>query len=148
MSIRAVNWAIDVCARIGTPPGERLVLLVIAKHHNDKTGACFPSYDTIAEQTGFKRRKVIYSVADLEANGLIFTQDRRVGGHQGSNNFVLFGRPSSAVWAATRVHHKAPCESAPQCTQTRVHPSAPDRDWYNKGAAAAAKLRLVAGGAA
>lgn len=148
MSIRAINWAIDVCARIATPPGERLVLMVIAKHHNDKTGACFPSYETIAEQTGFKRRKVIYSVADLEANGLIFTQDRRVQGHQGSNHFVLFGRPSFTKWTPARVHHKAPCESAPQCTQTRVHPSAPDRDWYNNKPSGPAELRLVAGGAA
>lgn len=145
MSIRAINWALDVCARFNVPSGERLILLVICYHHHDKTGECFPSYDTIAAETGFKRRKVIYAATELEANGLIIRQERRIKGHQGSNHFVLFGRPSGKRWRKSRVHKKAPCESAPQCTLSRVHPSAPDRDCSIKGAEAKG-LRIVSGG--
>ena len=145
MSIRALNWAREVCARIDVPTGERLILWAICLHHHDKTGKCFPSYDTLADETGFQRRKVIYSVAELERNGLLIRQARRSNGHQGSNHFVLFGRPVDQKWRKTRVHKKAPCESAPQCTQPRVHPSAPDRDWSIEGASANG-LRVIGGG--
>ena len=145
MSIRALNWAREVCARIDVPTGERLILWAICLHHHDKTGECFPSYDTIAEETGFQRRKVIYAVSELESNGLLIRQTRRANGHQGSNHFVLFGRPVGGKWRKTRVHKKAPCESAPQCTQPRVHPSAPDRDWSIEGASANG-LRVIGGG--
>lgn len=148
MSIRAINWAREVCERIDVPPGERLILWAICLHHHDKTGDCFPAYDTIAKATGYRRRKVIYAVAELQANGLIVVQDRRVKGHQGSNHFVLFGRPKGKKWQRTRVHKKAPCESAPQCTLPRVHPSAPDRDWYNRAETQAKNLRIVNGGRA
>ena len=146
MSIRAINWAREVCHRIDVPPGERFILWAICLHHHDRTGQCFPSYDTIAAATGFKRRRVIYGVSALEANGLLIVQKRRASGHQASNHFVLFGRPAGPRWTATRVHSPAPCESAPQCTQPRVHHSAPDRDWYLKGEGPSQVVRLVAGG--
>jgi hypothetical protein len=128
MSIRAMNWARAICEQIGVPPGERLVLWAICLHHHDKTGHCFPAYETIAKATGYQRRKVIYAVDALEANGLVICQKRRANGHQGSNHFVLFGRPKWAKWRSTRVHDTTPCESAPQCTLPRVHPSAPDKE--------------------
>ena len=141
MSIRAAVWARDVCAKIDVPPGERLVLMMLALHHHDKTGECFPSYETLCRETGFYRRKVIYAVADLEANGLIVCQKRRVNGHQGSNHFVLFGLPKGHRWVKSRVHKSTPCESAPQCTLPRVHPSAPDREAsITKGDQAKAKV--------
>ena len=146
MSIHAINWAVEVCERINVPPSERLILMIIAKHHHEKTGECFPSYDKIAKQSGFQRRKVIYAVAEIEANGLIFTQKRRQNGHQGSNHFVLFGKPNGKSWRKSRVHKKAPCKSAPQCTLPRVHPSAPDRDWSFEEAEPRPELRAIAGG--
>lgn len=148
MSIRAMNWAREVCARIGVPPNDRLVLWAICMHHHDKTGECFPAYETIAEHTGFSRRKVIYSADALEANGLIVRQYRRSNGHQGSNHYVLFGVPSSKKWKRTRVQNSAPCESAPACTLPRVHQRAPDRDYFIKGEAPASvvPLRAVSGG--
>ena len=112
MSIRAIKWAREVCERIDVPSKHRLALFVIAMHHHDRTGECFPSYETIAKACGFSRRKLIDLVADLEGNGLIIRQTRRVAGHQGSNHFVLFGRPKSPGWSPGRVHKKALCESA------------------------------------
>jgi len=133
MSIRAINWAIDVCKRIGAPSRHRHVLLIIASHHHDKTGACFPAYDTIAEGCGVSRRSVMRFVAELEENGLLVVQKRRKNGHQGSNQFMLFGRPAGKKWLETRVTKKAPCESDSSVTLPRVTPVSPDRDWYNRG---------------
>ena len=112
MSIRAVNWARTVCEQIDAPSKHRLALVMIALHHHDKTGACFPSYDTVATACGFSRRKLIDLVADLEANGLLIRQKRRNGAHQGSNHFVLFGRPATPKWTQPRVQDSTPCESA------------------------------------
>jgi hypothetical protein len=148
MSIRAINWAREVCERIDAPSKHRLALFIIAMHHHDKTGECFPSYDTIAKGCGFSRRKLIDLVADLEENGLIVRQSRRVQGHQGSNHFVLFGRPAGNRWRAARVQKKAPCESANGGTLPRVQTGAPDRDCLYRGATQASGLRVLNGGRA
>jgi hypothetical protein len=108
MSIRATSWARAVCARIAVPPKHRLTLMVISLHHHDKTQACFPSYDTLSRETGYRRRGVIEIVKELEANGLLKRQKRRVAGHQGSNNYLLFRHPAAKKWVATRVQKKAP----------------------------------------
>lgn len=145
MSIRALNWAREVCQRIDAPSKHRLTLLMICMHHHDKTGECFPSYETIADCCGFSRRKVIDLVAEIEANGLIFRQKRRIGGHQSSNHFVLFGRPVSQNWQDTRVQKKAPCESANGGTLPRVQTGAPDRDCSINDASASA-FKVIGGG--
>ena len=145
MSIRAINWAKDVCQRIGAPSRHRLALVMLCVHHHDKTGECFPSYETSAESCGFSRRKVIDLIVDLEENGLIVRQKRRVGGHQSSNHFVLFGRPSAPEWRESRVHKKAPCESANGGTLSRVQTGAPDRDCSTKGDQASV-LTVIRGG--
>lgn len=144
MSIRAINWALDVCERIEAPARHRHVLLVLSIHHHEKSGNCFPAYDTLANACGFSRRKVIDLIADLEANGLIIRQKRRVGAFQGSNHFVLFGMPIGKKWSETRVQKKAPCESANGGTLTRVQTGAPDKDWYIKGGQAKG-LRVIGG---
>ena len=146
MSIRAINWAREVCERIAAPSKHRLALFVIAMHHHDKTGECYPSYDTVALACGFSRRKLIDLVADLEDNGLLIRHKRRAGGHQGSNHYVLFGRPKALKWVPTRVHKKAPCESANGGTQPRVPPFAHDRDWFLGDEGPSQVVRLVAGG--
>jgi len=146
MSIKAMNWAREVCRRISAPPSHRLALLMVCFHHHDQTGECFPSYNTIADTCGYSRRKVIYLIDDLEQNGLLTRQKRRVGGHQGSNRFVLFGRPKGEYWVASSVQKKAPCQSANPDTQFRVQTGAPDRDWVEKGEVALSNLRVVTGG--
>lgn len=148
MSIRAVNWAKDVCARIGVPPQERLILFVICFHHHDKTGECFPSYETISEMTGYRRQRVIEGVNALELNGLVIRQKRRVGGHQGSNHFVLFGRPAATEWQPARVQKKGPCKSTHGGTQPRVRTGGPDREYNtSKGAGPeSVALKVIAGG--
>ena len=133
MSIYAINWAREVCARINVPAKHRLVLLILCSHHHNTTAACFPSYETIARETGYRRRGVIDTVKELEENGLLTKQVRRVSGHQGSNNYQLFGRPVATKWISPRVQKKAPCESAEAGTLSRVRMGAPDRDCNSEG---------------
>jgi len=146
MSIRAINWAREVCERINVPSRHRLALVMISLHHHDKTGDCFPSYDTIAAACGFSRRKTIDLIADLEENGLLVRQKRRVSGRQGSNHLMLFGRPKASKWFSARVHKKAPCQSADGGTLARVQTGAPDRDWSNRDDDTCQNLRVVNGG--
>ena len=148
MSIRAINWAREVCERVNAPSKHRLTLLIIALHHHEKTSECFPSYETIASATGISRRKVIDLVFDLEQNGLLIRQKRRRDGHQGSNNFVLFGQPNGGKWTPARVHKTTPCESANGGTLTRVQTGAPDRDCSYKGESQARDFRVLNGGRA
>ena len=147
MSIRAINWCREVGRRIGIPPQERAVLMHLCCYHNEKSGECFPSYATLGDDTGYRRRRVIEAVQALEANGLIIIQKRRVAGHQGSNSFVLFGKPLDEKWNGSRVHHTTPCESAHGGTLPRVHTGAPDRDWSMMGRKAHPEA-LVSGGRA
>lgn len=143
MSIKAINWARAICADIGAPPKHRLVLLVICIHHNDKTGQCFPSYETIANSTGFRRRGVIDIVKELEDNGLLTKRMRRENGHQGSNSYVLFGRPTAAKWVSSRVQKKATCKSATTSTQGSVLTGAPDRNYTSKESGSEDRLANV-----
>lgn len=147
MSIRAINWAIDVCERISAPSAHRFVLMVLCTFHHDKTGECFPSYETIAKRTGYSRRKVIALVSEIEGNGLVIRQKRRVSGTQGSNQFVLFGRPAKPKWVHSRVQDSTPCQSANGGTLTRVQTGAPDRDYiYGAEETLANGLKIIRGG--
>lgn len=123
MSIKAIRWAYSLFEVIDIPPQERAVLVVLCYHHHDKTGECYPSYDTIALLSGYRRRRVIEAVKNLKEWGLIRTQKRRVKGHQGSNQFLLFG----AMKRGTRVQTGAPSQSAQKSTLARVQTGAPDR---------------------
>lgn len=138
MSIRAINWCRDVGRRLKIPALERAVLMHICCYHNEKTGECFPSYDTIADDSGYRRRRVIEAVKLLEANGLITVQSRRVMGHQGSNGYVPFGKAVCGKWT--------PAQSAPVCTLPRVPPYAPDRDWLLKKKTQTSDAKLASGG--
>lgn len=131
MSIHAINWCRKIGKTLNIPSDHRHALLCICCHHNDKTGACFPSHKTIGEEIGMCRRKVVGLVNDLEANGIISTTKRRVGGHQGSNQYTLYGAPVAAKWVP-RVQNSTPCESATVCTLPRVHTGAHDRNLSTK----------------
>lgn len=145
MSIRATLWARDVCTAMGAPADCRLFMMALALRHHDKTGECFPSYDTIAEDTGIPRRRVITLAQECASNGIIVIQDRRVRGHQSSNQYVLFGRPASGEWVKSRVRKKALWQSANGDTLARVRTGAPDREELNTQGKRA-ELRVLAGG--
>lgn len=128
MSIRATLWARDVCALLDAPADCRLFMLALALRHHDKTGECFPSYETISDDTGIPRRRIITVAKECAYNGIVIIQPRRVRGHQGSNQFVLFGRPAFSKWSKSRVRKKALWQSADGGTLARVRTGAPDRE--------------------
>lgn len=72
-------------------PTERLVLLALAMHRDRRTGACFPSIDTVARLVGLAPRGVQRSIRKLEEAGLVVVEKRSIGGRQRSNNYQLHG---------------------------------------------------------
>lgn len=97
MSTRAMNWALEAgqAARLNTC--ERLVLMLLAHHHHDKTGACWPAVATLADKSGLTERSVQMQLRKLEARGLITVTTRTVHGRQTSNQYDLFGKPGGAA---------------------------------------------------
>ena len=55
----------------GTTPTEQLVLAVLAHIANDKTGACFPSVNTLVERSHLGRSSVMRSIDALRDKGLL-----------------------------------------------------------------------------
>ena len=69
MSVRAMTWAFG--QRVGSPMAQ-LVLLALADHHKDETGADpFPAIRTIAAETEMNERSVRRHLETLETASLI-----------------------------------------------------------------------------
>lgn len=52
-------------------PSEKLVMLVMANFFDDKKGKCWPSYELLAEVTGFNKRTIIRVVDGLVSKGFL-----------------------------------------------------------------------------
>lgn len=126
MSWRAVKWAMQAAqeARLTTTP--RLVLMVLAVHHNDRTGDCTPSVETLAAETGLSRRAVQISTAALAAAGLITINRRSRHGIQTSNQHDLFGPAKGRTSCAPGGRTKRQGGGAPRAPKIRdsMHPQA------------------------
>ena len=106
MSIRAASWANKICEKSDIPPQLRAVLNALCFYHDSKTGNCFPSYQTISDITGYRKRGVIDYVAELEANGLISIIRRYEGREQKSNQYTLFGKRATVRWATPQCRER------------------------------------------
>ncbi|WP_424990877.1 helix-turn-helix domain-containing protein [Fluviibacterium sp. S390] len=91
MSVRAMNWAIEAAKGSRLTSSERLVLMILAHHHHDRTNACFPSVATLAEVAGLSVRRVQITLRSLADKGLISVAIRTEHGRQRSNQYDLFG---------------------------------------------------------
>ena len=77
MNVRAMTWSFG--QRVGSPMAQ-LVLLALADHHNDETGADpFPAIRTIAAETEMNERSVRRHLEALEVAGLIACRARGRG---------------------------------------------------------------------
>lgn len=85
MSIAASQWAKKV--RTGAP-GRKAVLLVLADYA-DELGSCFPGQKRIADETEMGERTVRRHLAELEQEGWIRREERRVDGYRTSDRIVL-----------------------------------------------------------
>lgn len=91
MSWRAIRWAMGAMQEARLSSVQRLVLITLAYHHHDKTGACTPSVETLAGETGLSRRAVQLATKELANTGMITLTARSVHGIQTSNQHDLFG---------------------------------------------------------
>lgn len=121
MSWRAVRWAMEASQPVRLSSVQRLVLLTLAYHHNDKTSVCTPSVDTLGAETGLSRRAVQLAAQALVATGLITVNKRSRHGIQTSNQYDLFGKATGCTACAP----KAPVRGAPNGTAGAhvVHPN-------------------------
>jgi DNA-binding transcriptional MocR family regulator len=124
MSLRAIKWVLEAGQRTRMSSVQRLVLLTLAYHHNDRTNQCNPAVDTLAAETGLSARTVQFATRELAASGLITVATRTVHGIQTSNQYDLFGTPKMSSTPrrerpstkSNGMHHRSP----PGCTP--VHP--------------------------
>ena len=96
--------AVHVHREIGLAAGATYVFLA-AKCHGDKT-ECWPSIQTIADETGLNRRTVQRAIASLVAGGMVSTSWSR---HRSSRTYRLLhiaqrGRSETAPGAAYDTH--------------------------------------------
>lgn len=100
MSWRAIRWAMEAAQGKRLTSVQRLVLLTLAYHHNEKTGQCTPSVDTIAAAADLSDRSVERATKALAQAGMITVSPRTRHGIRTSNQYDLFadakGRTSVA----------------------------------------------------
>ncbi len=79
MSVRVLSWVFERAPTVrGT---DQLVLLAIASHARDDGGGAYPSITRLVRMPRLGRRAVLYSLARLQAGGLLdVAQDRPRGG--------------------------------------------------------------------
>lgn len=76
MSRAAVEWA----SRQAPPqPADKLVLWALADAMNAKASEAYPSVAAISAFTGLERKRIMASLARLQAGGWIIDTGRRVG---------------------------------------------------------------------
>jgi len=93
MSIRVSRavWCLDL------PTSEKIVLLAYADFADDTGGRVFPSYDTIADMTGIKRRQVINITHKLKAKGLLQIEKAGGRGRYSTNHWCIAPAPNDRV---------------------------------------------------
>ena len=85
MSHRALKWA----ARLTLPHMEKIVLMMLSDRHNDLSGKCHPSHNTLADDCGMSRTSVIRQIGALKVRGLITIRKRSKSGRLYSNHYIL-----------------------------------------------------------
>jgi len=97
MSVRAMTWAFEQ----PLAGNHKVVLLVLADHHEDERGLCWPSVGRIAARAYISESTVVRCLRDLEAGGYVTRQER----------FTTEGRQMSTLYSlqvSVDVHRRAP----------------------------------------
>lgn len=100
MSFTAIRNAMENLKTVKVSAGSKLVLLALSNRHNQETGRCDPSIETIASDLGISERAVQYGLRELEKHKLITTTHRVQRTGRGkrnmSNRYRLKGGAKSA----------------------------------------------------
>ena len=118
-----MKFAFSLWERRDLSDAARMVFSVLLlRHHNNKTGKCNPSYETLAKECGKGRQSVIRSVAMLKRKGIIDVKVQPGRTHTNSFSFPLLEmvtpRPSFAdrekVSSVTPFKPREKVSSAPE----------------------------------
>lgn len=122
-------------------PKQRYVLLAIADHVNRSGETATPSYQRLADMTGYSRPTVIKLVKGLASGGYITVEHRRRDGRQTSNGFAV----NLEALTESRVNPSLLCQSKETGSfrvkngaisgLTRVNPNHPENHPENHPAA-------------
>lgn len=93
----------------GLKPAAKIVLYWLADHHNESSGACFPSLKTLAEECEMDKSTVVRHLDALEEAGLIERSVRtRENGSQTSTAYSLRMQPVAFCNSPCRKIQQAP----------------------------------------
>ena len=85
-----MKFAFSILERRDLSNSARTVFSVLLlRHHNNKTGKCNPSYETLAKECGKGRQSVIRSVAMLKRKGIVAVKVQPGRTHTNSFRFPL-----------------------------------------------------------
>lgn len=88
MSLTAIRAAMRLIPEIDVTPCAKLVLLALANRHNQETGRCDPSIETIAKDVAVSPRSVQNGLRELEAVKAIVTVERKQRTGRGKKNLT------------------------------------------------------------
>ncbi|MBQ2263238.1 MAG: helix-turn-helix domain-containing protein [Loktanella sp.] len=153
MSARAIIWARD--QRLPAP--QKVVLLILASHHNPKDDKCFPSQELLAWETGLSRRAVQIALKSLVKSKHVEVEKKRHKGQWSSCFYRLHMGEQTAKKATNHAHEVRTDHSNKTAHGEKSHHAHEVRTKgyiYNTGEEDPAKicdkplLRVVSGGAA
>lgn len=121
MSHKATAWAFE---QDPGSPVQKFILICLADCHNGHTGQCNPSFQRLADVTGYSRRTVIRALADLTEGG--FIEPIRAFGRSSNYRLCLERAgvtlsPVADVWGHETGAAGSDCLSPPLVTDS--HPS-------------------------
>lgn len=108
MSMTAIRAAFAHIEAVEMGIPAKLVLLVLADHHNQETGRCDPSNSRMVKKTGLSERAVRKAVRELEELKIITTVERKQRTGRGKKNLTNRYRISGGAQYAGRMGHNMP----------------------------------------
>lgn len=100
MSITALRAAFDALESVSMGLPSKIVLLILADHHNQQTGRLDPSVERIAKRGGISVRAVQKGLRELESLNLITTVQRVMRTGRGKINLTNRYRLSTPAQCA------------------------------------------------
>lgn len=95
------SWKLDILNAMSIDPritaSDFRVAFRLMQHVNAKTGACFPSQDSLSEEAVMKERSVRQCIANLRRHGWIDVTARSSGGRGKSNLYRFLQKHVNAM---------------------------------------------------
>jgi len=105
MSFQCMVWAIEQ----KLPTYEKFVLIMLANYADEKN-SCWPSIDTIAENTGLSKSTVLRTVKSLSEKGYLKVGKRRVQSRGFNSNFYTLPAVMTGKIFRIKLFNEAPVD--------------------------------------